>query len=79
MFGPHVKLFAPSAGERWLYVAVHVATWLGIAVLWWLLAGVACSAGRGSPFTVENAHRLTVAGSWQTPTAFLPLSGRRRR
>lgn len=63
MLGPHVQLFAPSAGERWLYVAVHVATWLGIAVLWWLLAGVARSAGRESPFTVENAHRLTVAGA----------------
>jgi hypothetical protein len=60
--GTFVQLFDPTTGERWLWVGVHVATWVGIAGLWWLLAGIAKGAGQGSPFTASNARRLTLAG-----------------
>ena len=60
-FGPRLQFFTPPAGERWAYVIIHAATWLGIAAVAWLLAGVARRRG-GSPFTSSNARRLALAG-----------------
>ena len=61
MFAPRPQFFVPTAGERWAYVAVHALTWLGLAAVAWLLAGVARLRG-GTPFTAVNARRLAAAG-----------------
>lgn len=60
--GPGVQLWDPSRAQQLVFVALQVLTWLTIAGLWWMLAAMAASMGRRTPFTTSNARRLTVAG-----------------
>ena len=57
-----VDLYESEPLLRRLYLAINVGLWIVLAIVAWLLAGVARSGRSASPFTLSNARRLSMIG-----------------
>lgn len=61
-FPVHLQHLELPRSQRTTFLALNLATWLVLAVVWWWLAKVVSSSRLRSPFTGANARRLTMVG-----------------
>jgi hypothetical protein len=60
--GWSIQFSVLSTLQGWIWIGLHVAPVLVLAVMWWLLANAVAQGRRESVFTERNRRRLVAAG-----------------